>query len=189
MQDLQHAQTPMNLYLVRHALPEAVHYDNRYPGPNIGAQGNQQAAWIARFLASRNITQVWASDYPRVLQTMAPFLEIANGLRVHTTKALWEREASVEAHECLVKRVHDWFSHSLHEIRKGNTAIFSHCGPINMILEYLDPAKTQLRYPYVCPHGCHTPCAGIWEINLSLAGIQGRLIIPGEDTQPFTNSY
>jgi broad specificity phosphatase PhoE len=163
------------LYLIRHAQPKVPEYDNRYPGPDLGELGIQQAQWIANALQTKGIQQIYASNYPRVMQTLAP---LNPTIRIQTTEALWEREPTIETHESLVERVHRWFSLNQSEIQNTNTAIFSHCGPINMILEYLDPQKTQLDYPFTSPHGCLTPCAGIWEIHFTTTGIEGRLITP-----------
>lgn len=163
------------LYLIRHAQPLVPDYDNRYPGPDLGTEGHRQTQWITNTLQSKGIRQIYASDYPRVLQTMAPLQLLQPDVLTYTTEALWEREASIESHESLVNRVHQWFASNLADIRSANTAIYSHCGPINMILEYLDPLKTQLKYPYTSPHGCHTPCAGIWELQFTPKGIQGTL--------------
>ncbi len=165
----------MTLHLIRHAQPNVADYDNRYPGPDLGAEGHRQAQWIADTLQSKGLAQIFASDYPRVLQTLQPFLEINPRLPIHTTKALWEREPTIETHQSLQTRVQEWFLQSLPEIKRMPTAIFAHCGPINMILEYLDPDKAHLNYPFTSPHGCHTPCAGIWEIQFTDTAIEGEL--------------
>ena len=167
--------TMPTLYLIRHAQPAVPDYDNRYPGPNLGEEGHRQAQWIAEVLSKKGIQKIFASDYPRVIQTLHPFMDQNPSINVQVTKALWEREPSIETHESLVARVHEWFSANKDEILSTSTAIFAHCGPINMILEYLDPRKTQLQYPYTSPHGCHTPCAGIWEIRFTPKGLEGSL--------------
>lgn len=153
------------LYLIRHAQPATTGYNNLPPGPDLGLLGQQQAEWIADTLQDRGIQQIWASDFPRVLQTLAPLHTRLPALPLHTTSALWEREASLESHESLVQRVRDWFIPRLPEFRAQTTAIFSHCGPLNMLLEYLDPEQTMLAYPYRNEFGCLTPCAGIWELH------------------------
>ena len=163
------------LYLIRHAQPATTGYDNLPPGPDLGPLGQQQSAWIADTLQDRGIRQIWASDFPRVLQTLAPLRARLPALPLHTTPALWEREASVEAHESLVQRVRDWFLPRLPEFQTQTTAVFSHCGPINMLLECLDPQQTQLAYPFHNEFGCWTPCAGIWELHFTATGIRGQL--------------
>ena len=178
----------MTLYLIRHARPHVAGYDNRYPGPDLGEEGHHQAQWIASILQSKGIQQIHTSNYPRVLQTLQPLLLYLPETQIHTTEALWEREPSIESHESLVQRVHAWLRVEIPAIQATTTAIFAHCGPINMILEYLDPRKTQFQYPYTSPHGCHTPCAGIWEIQFTENGIQGHLILTKEFSQPSTTS-
>lgn len=163
------------LYLVRHAMPAVSSYHNLPPGPDLGTLGQQQAEWIADTLQGRAIRQIWASDFPRVLQTIAPLHGRLPAIQVHTTPALWEREASVESHESLVQRVQGWFLARLPEFQAQTTAIFSHCGPVNMILALLDPEQEHLKYPFVNEFGCLTPCAGIWEVRFTPAGIQGKL--------------
>lgn len=165
------------LYLIRHAQPEVQEYSNLFPGPNLGNEGKQQAISIAKVLANKGIEQILASDYPRVQQTIAPLLEMYPHLPVQYYQALWEREPTVETHESLKQRVQVWLTSSSSVIKGKTIAIFSHCGPINMILEYLDPHKTQLQYPYTSLHGCYTPCAGIWEIHFNPTGITGTLLL------------
>ena len=155
----------MKLYLIRHAKPEINEYKG-FPGPSLGEEGKDQARSIADYLKDKNIHQVLASDYTRVKETMEPFLLLHPHLNVIEYIALREREKEVESHISLVKRVHEWFSVHQDMIIQENTAIFSHCGPINMILTYLDPNKTIFEYPYRDVWGCHTPLGQIWEIEL-----------------------
>ena len=156
------------LFLIRHALPEIPNYDGLFPGPGLGTEGKIQSELISEFLTTKNIEVVFHSDYTRVIETMKPVLKkLSNSPIPQPTPSLREREASVESHESLVERTHSWLVNSLPEIMKNTTAIFSHCGPINMILEYFDPQKSILKYPFECPHLCHTPIAGIWELEFS----------------------
>jgi 2,3-bisphosphoglycerate-dependent phosphoglycerate mutase len=90
--------------------------------------------------------------------------------------SLREREKEIESHESLVKRVHKWYDQNEEYILSKTTAIFSHCGPINMILEYLDPEKTIFAYPYTCQFGCHTPLGSIWEISIIPINALGKNI-------------
>ncbi|OQY41955.1 MAG: hypothetical protein B6242_16685 [Anaerolineaceae bacterium 4572_78] len=157
----------MNLYLIRHAEPETLDYDNFFPGPNLGTKGHAQAKVIADYLHDKQITKIYSSDFRRVVQTMQPFLKLTSPhIQPSFVKALREREASVESHASLVERVQTWFQKIEHELTTYHVAIFSHCGPLNMILEYLDPDKNILDYPFTSPHGCHTPLAGIWMLRL-----------------------
>ena len=165
----------IKLYLVRHAQPQTLRYKNYFPGPPLGACGMNQAQTMAKYLCTKDIEQVYTSDFTRVIQTLQPFLDIKKITPV-VDNALWEREKEVESHESLVARVTTWISNKSHVIT-NNTAIFSHCGPINMILQYFDPDKTILHYPYTCPFLCHTPLAGIWELDLQdFCLVNGKLI-------------
>ncbi|MEM7036338.1 MAG: histidine phosphatase family protein [Bacteroidota bacterium] len=165
----------MKLYLVRHAQPAPKEYTNQYPGPGLGSIGRKQAEWMARILAGKKVEAIWASDFTRVKESLKPFCEAINeATDIRFSTALREREPALESHESLNNRVKDWFKKAYSEIESETTAIFSHCGPLNMILESLDPKKERLKYPYRSRFGCHTPIAGIWEINLD--SVSGKLI-------------
>lgn len=163
------------LYLIRHAQPGPAAYDNLPPGPGLGTLGQQQADWIADQLADQGIQQLWASDFTRTLETLAPLHARLPHLPLHTTPALRERAPDRESHDSLVQRVRDWFMPRLSEFQARPTAIFSHCGPINMLLDCLDPGQTRLTYPFRNEFGCLTPCAGMWVIRFADTGIQGKL--------------
>jgi len=165
----------MKLYLIRHAKPAIKEYKG-FPGPSLGEEGKLQAQAIREYLNDKGIQQVYASDYTRVKETMAPFLNSFPNLPLNEYIALREREKEVERHVSLVKRVHSWFDLNKKEILKQNTAIFSHCGPINMILTYLDPQKTIFEYPHQDVWGCHTPLGQIWEIEFSKEEYRGALV-------------
>lgn len=164
------------LYLARHALPGVPDYDNRFPGPGLGPEGITQARWMARYLSQVELDVVWASDFTRVKESLKPILECSNNtvLDIQYTIALREREPTEESHNSLDARVKGWFSSILSNMPQKRTAIVSHCGPINMILEYLDPHQTHFEYPFRCSFGCLTPIAGIWEIELN--PLSGKLI-------------
>ena len=164
----------MKLYLIRHAKPALNEYKG-FPGPSLGSIGQEQAAQIASYLSDKGIEQVFSSDYTRVLETYAPFGERHPQLQPQFYSALREREKEVEPHESLLQRVHTWYLAQEPLILSKTTAIFSHCGPINMILEYLDPDKQFLDYPYTCPFGCHTPLAGVWVLEVGAESVMGEL--------------
>ena len=165
----------MKLYLVRHAQPAPKEYRG-FPGPALGEKGKEQAQAIAQYLAKKDIQAVYCSDYLRVGQTYAPYAQLVPALQPKIVQALREREKEIEPHESLEQRVQDWYRGGEEQLWARPTAIFSHCGPINMILEYLDPKKEQLDYPYSCPYGCHTPLGSIWELELGEdGGVEGAL--------------
>lgn len=153
----------MKLYAIRHAQPQLKTYAG-FPGPSLGIEGRKQAKAIAQFLADKGIEQVFMSDYIRVKETFAAFRPFFKG-KPFVEKRLRERENTEESHESLVARVHEWMEEKQECLQQKNTAIFSHCGPINMILSYLDPQKELFEYPYTDAFGCHTPLAGIWELE------------------------
>lgn len=165
----------MKLYLVRHAKPAVSEYKG-FPGPSLGEEGKQQAQSIAQYLSDKGIEQVFMSDYTRVQETFAPFHAMLPNLQPSIHLALREREKEVESHESLVERVHEWYRQHEAVILSKPTAIFSHCGPINMLLEYLDPQKELLNYPYTCPYGCHTPLGAVWEMEIKQDLIRGGLL-------------
>jgi 2,3-bisphosphoglycerate-dependent phosphoglycerate mutase len=164
------------LYLIRHGMPAIADYDNRHPGPGLGELGKAQAIWIAQQLRSLGIAQAFASDFTRVLETMEPFMASQGSLKPTTAIALRERDPKVEPHESLVARVQNWWAENEALILAKNTAIFSHCGPLNRILNILDPEETSFQYPFTSPHGCHTDIAGIWRLERNEGQWSGELI-------------
>jgi 2,3-bisphosphoglycerate-dependent phosphoglycerate mutase len=166
----------MNLYLVRHAEPEIKTYKG-FPGPSLGKKGQIQAEAIAAYLKKKNIQQVYTSDYARVKETLKPFQDLFPQMKIKEVKALRERENELESHDSLVHRVHTWFDFNKAELLQSNTAIFSHCGPINMILMYLDPDKMIFDYPYEDTWGCHTPLGQLWDIKFEERAFSGGVTI------------
>lgn len=164
----------MIVYLVRHAEPEINEYSG-FPGPNLGDIGKKQAQNIANFLQKKNIKNLLASDYIRALQTLEPY-QINTKREAEKLAVLRERENELETHEELVARIETWFKQFL-LAETENTAIFSHCGPINMILFYLDREQKILDYPFECEYLCLTPKGGIWELHIKNQKlISGKLI-------------
>lgn len=127
----------MKLYLVRHGQPELNEYSG-FPGPKLGFAGHQQAQEICNILKTKHIKQVLSSDYTRVIETLRPLLKGFPSIKHTEIVELRERENDVESHDSLVDRVQDWFKNNLVSIMQQDTAIFGHCGSINMILFYLD---------------------------------------------------
>lgn len=165
------------IYLIRHAAPATMDYTNHYPGPELGETGIAQSKWIAEFLSDKSICQVFHSDFPRVVQTMYPYLSSASRPeKITPVIQLRERESSTESHESLASRVQHWLNEHFRDFMKVPVAVFSHCGPLNMILENLDPQKKIFKYPFASPHGCLTPIAGIWEIRIKNNQYSGTLI-------------
>jgi|GEM_PF-7031806 len=165
----------MIVYLVRHAAPKEPFYSG-FPGPPLGEHGQLQAQRIGAFLQKKQVDLVFSSDYIRTLQSLAHYQQLTQK-KVHIAKELRERENLIETHDSLVYRVQNWFENFLNS-HSENMVIFSHCGPINMILSYLDPDQTLMDYPYSCEFLCLTPKAGIWELELEDARLlSGRLVL------------
>lgn len=164
----------MILYLIRHAEPEISEYAG-FPGPNLGDIGKKQAQNVANFLQTKPIKRLLTSDYTRVLQTLEPY-QIDAKKDAEKLPVLRERENEVETHEELVARVESWFRKFL-LTETENTAIFSHCGPINMILFYLDRKQKILNYPFECEYLCLTPKGGIWVLNIENQQLKNGILI------------
>lgn len=170
----------MNLYLIRHGQPELAEYAG-FPGPKLGTLGQMQAEEIGRILKSKKIKQVHTSDYSRTIETAKPFLKNCSSIDYSEVIKLREREKEIESHESLVVRVQSWFAENIDTITNQDTAIFGHCGSINMILIYLDSDLTLMKYPYVDNYKCLTPLGGIWQLNFEKDKfIGGKLIYDGE---------
>lgn len=169
----------MKLYLIRHGQPELLEYSG-FPGPKLGALGQAQSEVIRNVLELKNIQKVLSSDYTRVIETARPFLRRNEKLEYAEVVELRERENEIESHESLVSRVQGWFAENLELIKQQDTAIFGHCGSINMILFYLDPDLTLMDYPFEDKYKCLTPLGGIWELHIEDKElIEGQLIYDG----------
>lgn len=95
--------------------------------------------------------------------------------------ALRERENEHESHESLVFRVQSWFTNNIHALTCDNTAISNDCGPINMILSYLDPERVLIKYPFKDQYKCLTPTGGLWELEFDGNTLtRGELIFDGK---------
>jgi len=164
----------MKLYLIRHGMPDVSEYSG-FPGPNLGPLGRRQSNAICEFLRDKDVRTVLASDYTRVIQTAKPFVESKPEVKYAEIAELRERENDIESHESLVIRVQEWFASNLEALTQQNTALFGHCGSINMILLYLDGEQKLMNYPYEDQYKCLTPIGGIWELNF-----QNGLFIGGE---------
>jgi broad specificity phosphatase PhoE len=170
----------MKLYLIRHGQPELTEYFG-FPGPKLGTKGRRQSEEICNILKSKNIKTVLSSDYTRVLETLKPFLKAMQRIEFSEIIELREREKEVESHESLVHRVQSWFLNNLDTITKKETAIFGHCGSINMILFNIDPDLKIMNYPFEDKYKCLTPIGGIWELNFENSKFKGgELIFDGE---------
>jgi broad specificity phosphatase PhoE len=170
----------MKLYLIRHGQPELSEYSG-FPGPKLGAKGQQQALEICNILKTKNIQSILSSDYARVTETTLPILNAIPGVCYSEIVELRERENDIESHESLVQRVQSWFTASLKNVTQQNTAIFGHCGSINMILFHLDPNLKKMSYPFEDKYKCLTPIGGIWELTFENNEFRGgQLIFNGQ---------
>lgn len=171
----------MKLYLIRHGQPEIDLYAG-FPGPKLGMIGKQQATHICTIIKSRNVKKLLSSDYIRVIETLEPLLIEVPDIHYSSVIELRERENEFETHESLVVRVQSWFESNIQSITQNDTAIFSHCGPINMILSYLDPEMNQITYPFEDQFKCLTPIGGIWELEFFGGHFnKGELIFVGNE--------
>lgn len=171
----------MKLYLIRHGKPEIDTYAG-FPGPKLGMIGKQQAALICTILKYRNVKRILSSDYIRVIETLEPLLIDVPDIHYSSAIELRERENEFETHESLVVRVQSWFESNIQSITQNDTAIFSHCGPINMILYSLDPEKNLIKYSFEDQFKCLTPIAGIWELEFDGDHFtRGELIFVGNE--------
>ena len=169
----------VNLVLIRHGKPD-IGVDSGFPGPHLEPTGITQAMTIAKVLNNKNIQAVYQSDYTRVLDTAKPFLEAGKPKYVESCIGLREREKRLESHESLVCRAQGWLQSQMPVMSRQNSAVFSHCGPINIILEYLDPGHDLMEYPYIDEYFCRTPMGGVWELVFDDSGFRsGHLIYDG----------
>jgi 2,3-bisphosphoglycerate-dependent phosphoglycerate mutase len=83
---------PMELLLIRHALPVRIDGGDGPADPDLSDAGHQQAAALAEWLVDEGIEAIWASPMRRARQTAAP-LEAATGLTATIDDDLKEFDA------------------------------------------------------------------------------------------------
>ncbi len=170
----------MKLYLIRHGQPEIVEYSG-FPGPNLSLHGHRQAITISEILCNKEIEIALSSDYTRSIETANPFLDSNPRIQFLRTIELREREKENESHESLKDRVQTWFKDNVGIITNTNSAIFGHCGSLNMILFHIDPNQIIMEYPFEDKFKCLTPIGGIWELEFKNNNfVSGQLIYNGQ---------
>ena len=154
------------LLLVRHAEFDKVEEMNDFPGPMLNDIGLNQSILLSDYLNSYLLKfNIVTSDFIRCIQTIQPFIVSQKSVAL-TEPILRERNPLKEPHLSLDKRVKEWFRFNLSNLVKSDTIIVSHCGPINMILEEINENHKSISYTYEDSFLCHTPKAGIWEIDI-----------------------
>lgn len=86
---------PVELILVRHALPQRRELESGRADPELTDEGHQQSVLLAGYLASEEIDAIYVSPLVRARQTSAP-IEAALGLTAEVVDdvAEWDRNAS-----------------------------------------------------------------------------------------------
>lgn len=154
------------LLLIRHADFDKVDGMNDFPGPSLNNDGLNQSVILSNYLNSHGLKfNIITSDFTRCLQTIQPFIVSQKSVAL-TEPSLRERNPLKEPHLSLDKRVKEWFRFNLSNLIKSDNIIISHCGPINMILEEINENHKSISYTYEDSFLCHTPKAGIWEIDI-----------------------
>ncbi len=154
------------LYLARHATPDWERKDIPYdvpPGPPLIPQGEEEAAQLAAWLASRNLARVITSPLLRAQQTAAIVAERL-GLPLTVVPELAEKRRD-ETSEEVTMRMARFYRHWLHNGAETVLAV-SHGFPIEMLLRTLGmPAGELAQWRGRFDHNNPVPCAGVWQIE------------------------
>ncbi len=154
------------LYLARHATPDWSVKDIPYdtpPGPPLVPQGEQEAAQMAAWLASRGIQRLETSPMLRARQT-AEIVSRHLQLPVVTAADVieWRRgESTVDLQARMQRYYAAWQAAGW-----GPSVVVSHGGPIDYFLRWLGVSEVTLgplRRQF--DHGNPIPCAGVWQIS------------------------
>lgn len=89
-----YAPRPVELLLIRHALPVRLVVEEGRADPHLAPEGRAQAAALARWLAGERIDAVYTSPLRRAVETAAP-LAAALGVEPEVRDGLaeWDRDA------------------------------------------------------------------------------------------------
>ena len=85
----------MELLIIRHGLPVRRELTEGAADPELAPQGREQAAHLARYLASELIDAVYASPLARARETAAPLAELLGmEIRISPGVAEWDQNSS-----------------------------------------------------------------------------------------------
>lgn len=156
------------LYLARHATPDWNRKDIRYdipPGPDLVAQGEQEATRLGDFLRDAGVRRIFASPLVRTRRTAEIAGAIA-GASVTIDDAIREytREENDQlVYERLLPRVETLFAEA---IAAGPIAIVTHGGPVRVMLERLGLGSDELwHYRRQFDHQNPLPPAAAWKLT------------------------
>ena len=155
------------LFLVRHATPDWNRKDIPYdtpPGPPLAPQGEQEAAQLAVWLAGQGIQRLYTSPMLRARQTAGI---IGDHLRLPAVEVAGVTEAREgETRAAVEERMWRFYEHVGANGAAGATAVVSHGGPIDVLLQRLGVTEAilaPLRQRF--DHRNPVPCAGAWAVT------------------------
>jgi 2,3-bisphosphoglycerate-dependent phosphoglycerate mutase len=153
-----------DIYLIRHAAPDRSQRIDYHtpPGPDLTAQGREEARQAAAFLAERGLEQLYVSPFARTHQT-ADVLVATLQIPVTFTSLVAEH-AVRESVEQVRARVGELL-HSLDQGEQRVIGIVSHGSPIKEMLLLLTEGRVQITQTF--PQGNPAPTAGIWHVQRS----------------------
>lgn len=147
----------MQIYLVRHALPDyatgvAYHLP---PGPPLTETGMEQAAGAARLLSRFPIRRVVSSPMRRCLMTAEP-IAATLGLDLLTDADLGEQQPGGTPMATALRMLRAALSQS----DAQTVALVSHSGPLEQLLLAL--TNNRLELPRADGRGCRIGVADVW---------------------------
>ncbi len=164
----------MQLYLVRHALPDfntGVPYHTP-PGPSLTDLGMEQARAAAQLLRRTKIERVVSSPMRRCLMTAEP-IAATFGLDLGVDPDLGEMQPG-EASAAMALRM---MRAVLNQIDVAAVALVSHAGPLEQLL--LTLTNNRLTLPKPDARGCRIGVAHIWHVQRR-DGMWDARHLPGE---------
>jgi 2,3-bisphosphoglycerate-dependent phosphoglycerate mutase len=84
----------MELFIIRHGLPERVVVTSGTADPHLDALGQKQAEAVGEYVAAEGVDAIWSSPMNRAVETAAPLAK-RTGLTVQTHDGLaeWDRNS------------------------------------------------------------------------------------------------
>lgn len=159
----------MQLYLIRHALPDYAQPGayHRPPGPRLVEQGLAQAAALVPLLRGANLQRIVTSPLLRCRMTVEPLMAALN-LDAEIDDDLIDGQPGEKPQDTTLRLVRAILQRSDSQV----IALCSHAAPLENLLRFLTRDTVQL--PPKDQRGCQVREGSVWRVILKGGSWQAR---------------